>query len=240
MAAVSVVTPSVCVSSKTSSSVVSDVVKTAANDSVRLPVVHPTVDAPKTFAGGFVPWAGAKGWSHEVLKSYLPARVNRLIFACAGAATDAIAYAGVASEMVLGDANPDLIAAHQWVQRDVGNALRVLRPLFTAANNTKPAFDKLRGEFSAAKVGSDRRAALFIYLMLHAALGMCRYNQQGKLNSSFGYRNAKTSAALAVPENALRRFATALGNATFKVADMLEEALIKSCYKISTSVQPMG
>ncbi|MBL8397353.1 MAG: hypothetical protein JNL84_04290 [Candidatus Accumulibacter sp.] len=51
-------------------------IKAAANDSARLPVVHPAVDAPKTFSGGFVLWAGAKGWSSDVLQSYRP--TNRI------------------------------------------------------------------------------------------------------------------------------------------------------------------
>lgn len=199
---------------------ISQAVTAAANDSARLPFVHPAVDAPKTFSGGFVPWAGAKGWSFEVLQSYLPAQPNRLIFGCAGAAADAIGYAGAASEIILGDANPDLIAAHQWVQRDVNAAIAVLGRLFTRANNTQSAYNKLRIEFNTAKVGSARRAALFIYLMWHAINGLCRYNQSGEFNASFGWRNAKTGAAVAVPEKAIRRIVAALGKATFNVADM--------------------
>lgn len=199
---------------------ISRAVKAAANDSARQPVVHPAVDAPKTFAGGFVPLAGAKGWSYEVLESYLPAQVSRLIFACAGAAADAIGYADVASEIVLGDANPDVIAAHQWVQRDVENAIRVLGRLFTRANNTKDAYTRLRTEFNAAKAGSARRAVLFIYLLWHTTNGLSRYNKKGQFNAAFGYRNNKTGAAVAVPEKSLRRFVSALGKATFKVSDM--------------------
>jgi DNA (cytosine-5)-methyltransferase 1 len=210
------------VSSPSKSINVSLAVQAKANEQARSPVVHSTVSASKTFPGGFVPWAGAKGWAHEILKSHLPGQVNRLIFACAGAAADAIGYAGIADELILGDANADLIAAHRWVQKDVERALRVLGRLFTKANNTKTAYNHLREEFRAGKVGSARRAALFIYLMWHTTNGLCRYNKQGKFNASFGYRNSKTGAAVAVPENALRRFVAALGTATFKVSDMLD------------------
>ena len=216
------------VSQNTKPTLISSAVKAAAKNLACQPVVHPAVDAPKSFAGGLVPWAGAKGWSYEVLEAYLSGTAKRLIFACAGAAADAIGYAGAASEIILGDANPDLIAAHKWVQADVERAIRVLGRLFTRANNTSDAYKRLRIEFNAAKVGSARRAALFIYLIWHTTNGLCRYNLQGKFNSAFGYRNSKTGAAVAVPENALRRFVAALGSATFMVSDMLDTIAMSS------------
>ncbi|MBL8397354.1 MAG: DNA adenine methylase [Candidatus Accumulibacter sp.] len=99
-------------------------------------------------------------------------------------------------------------------------AIDVLGRLFTRANNTKSAYNKLRIEFNAVKAGSDRLEALFIYLLWHTTNGLCRYNKKGNFNASFGYRNATTGAAVSVPEKALRRIVAALGKATSNVSDM--------------------
>lgn len=126
--------------------------------------------------GSYIPWAGAKSWSYEVLHKRIPAGAKRLVFACAGAGSDAVAYAAIGLPMVLADLNPDLICAHQFVQKNPANAITALVKLFTAENNTKARYYELRAEFNRTPKNTPRRAALFIYLLWHCMSGICRYN----------------------------------------------------------------
>lgn len=186
------------------------------------PLVHAAIEAPTDTAGtgSYIPWAGSKPWSRSVLDKLLPAGCRRALFPCGGAASDAVGYAELFSDMVIGDANPDLVNAHRWVAEDVESALRVLNGLFTAQNNTAQAYARLRSEFNATAPGDARRAALFVYLMWHGTYGLCRFNGKGHFNTSFGWRN-KAKKAVPLPLESLRRFAKQMARATFKHADLL-------------------
>lgn len=171
--------------------------------------------------GSYIPWAGAKSWSFDVLRKFIPQDAQRLVFACAGAGSDAVAYAALGLPMVLADLNPDAICAHQWVQKNAANAIRQLGKLFTKENNTKAGYYKLRDEFNQTKKNTPRRAALFIYLLWHSNHGICRYNQKGQFNNGFGARH-QAKQAVAVPEDAIRRFSGAMSNATFIHQSLLD------------------
>lgn len=164
--------------------------------------------------GSYIPWAGAKSWSYEVLHKRIPAGAKRLVFACAGAGSDAVAYAALGLPMVLADLNPDLICAHQFVQKNPANAITALVTLFTAENNTKARYYELRAEFNRTPKNTPRRAALFIYLLWHCMSGICRYNGKGEFNNGFGARH-EAKQAVAVPADAIRRFAAAMAKTTF-------------------------
>jgi DNA adenine methylase len=88
--------------------------------------------------------------------------------------------------LLLADANADLVALYSFVHTEPDALVDAARALFTAANNTRTSYDRLRAELNAAPVGDLRRAARFIYLNRHGFNGLCRYNASGGFNVPFG------------------------------------------------------
>lgn len=171
--------------------------------------------------GSYIPWAGAKSWSFKALRKFIPQGAKRLVFACSGAGADAVAYGGLGLPMVMADLNPDVINAHKWVAKNPANAIQQLGQLFTLANNSPAQYSVLREEFNKTAKNTPRRAALFIYLIWHTTKGLCRYNQKGQFNAAFGGRH-QGKKAVAVPADAIQRFATAMANASFTIQSLLE------------------
>jgi len=181
---------------------------TAAND----PVMLVEVTAPNNTAGkgSYIPWAGAKAWSVQVLQKYLPETLVRAFFPFGGAASDAIGYADLFEEIRIADVNPDLVNTHAWVATHPEGAIKTLKPLFNARNGNKEAFERLRTEFNKEAQGTERRSALFVYLMRHCFRGICTYDKAGQFDGAYG--EPRSWKAL---EAAIRRFSEKLGKACF-------------------------
>lgn len=88
--------------------------------------------------------------------------------------------------LLLADANADLVALYRVVHTEMDALVAEARSLFTPANNTRDAYERLRSEFNAAPIGDLTRAARFIYLNRHGFNGLCRYNASGGFNVPFG------------------------------------------------------
>lgn len=190
---------------------------------------HKTVKVTSTTGkGSYMPWAGSKPWSRIILQALIIKNAKRLIFACGGAASDAVAYGQLGLPMVVGDLNPDVINAHKWVAKDLPKAIKTLEELFTHANNTAEAYNRLRDEFNSTPPNTQRRAALFIYLLWHTTKGLCRYNKSGKFNASFGARH-KGKKAVAVPVAGLARFVKNMANTAFICTSLIETLKNAKC-----------
>ncbi len=180
------------------------------------PVMMGEVIAPNNTAGkgSYIPWAGAKAWSVQVLQSLLPESLGRAFFPFGGAASDAIGYADLFEEIYIADINQDLVNMHAWVASNPEHAIRTLQRLFTARNGTKKAFLRLSAEFNKEAPGTERRSALFVYLLRSCFRGNCTYDEAGQFTGSYGQpKNGK------VPEKAIRRFSEKLGKACFTHLD---------------------
>lgn len=180
------------------------------------PVMLGEIIAPNNTAGkgSYIPWAGAKAWSVQVLQSLLPESLGRAFFPFGGAASDAIGYADLFEEIHIADINQDLVHMHAWVAANPDDAIRTLQRLFTARNGTKKAFMRLSAEFNKEAPGTERRSALFVYLLRSCFRGNCTYDEAGQFTGSYGEpKNGK------VPEKAIRRFSEKLGKACFAHRD---------------------
>lgn len=140
----------------------------------------------------FLKWAGSKQSISETILEHLPDG-ERLVepFAGSGAiflATDYDAY-------LLNDVNEDLYRVFTVLKARGPEFIETCRDLFTPEMNTEERYYEIRDEFNElmADLGElseaerKRRAALFVYLNRHGFNGLCRYNQQGGFNVSFGH-----------------------------------------------------
>jgi len=143
------------------------------------PTALSEVTAPTNTSGkgSYIPWAGAKRWSSEVVKAHLPMELGRAIFPFGGAASDALGYADMFQEIHIADLNQDLVNAHALVAKDPEKAIKVLAPLFKSGTDPKKHYLRLRDEFNCKTTSMARRAALFIFLLCHSYRGTCTYNQ---------------------------------------------------------------
>jgi DNA adenine methylase len=89
-------------------------------------------------------------------------------------------------QLLLADANADLIAVYRHVLADPDGLLAEARGLFTPTHNSPDAYLGLRAEFNGLPVGEVARAARFLYLNRHGFNGLCRYNAAGGFNVPFG------------------------------------------------------
>lgn len=130
----------------------------------------------------FLKWAGSKYRVLSHIKKLLPAG-SCLIepFVGSGAVflnTDYPKY-------LLADANADLIAVFQLLQKEGPQFIKECMKKFTPENNCEEVYYKFRNEFNACKE-SELRSRLFVYLNRHGYNGLCRYNASGGFNVPFG------------------------------------------------------
>lgn len=146
--------------------------------------LHDHAPAPATppHERPFLKWAGGKFRLLPRIFAALPP-AQRLVEPFTGSAV--VALNAPHGRVLAADANRDLITLYQAVQRAPVKMIQAVEALFTPANNTAEAFNRLRDEFNAAPPG-ERRAALFVYLNRHGFNGLCRYNAGGGFNVPFG------------------------------------------------------
>ena len=130
----------------------------------------------------FLKWAGGKLRIVERIRETLPAGA-RLVepFVGSGAVFLNTDY----PEYILADRNGDLIQLYRVLKEGGAGFIGTCRALFTADNNDRDAYYRLRDEFNAC-TDPERRAALFLYLNRHGYNGLCRYNRKGAFNVPFG------------------------------------------------------
>ena len=138
--------------------------------------------APTAPVRPFLKWAGGKLRIVERIRETLPPG-DRLVepFVGSGAVFMNTDY----PEYVLADSNPDLIQLYRILQEGGAGFIAACRALFTAENNARETYYRLREEFNGC-TDPERRAALFLYLNRHGYNGLCRFNSKGAFNVPFG------------------------------------------------------
>jgi len=163
-----------------------------------------------TVLRSYLQWPGGKSRIVTALRAFLPPG-RRLIepFVGAGSVFLNTDY----PEYLLGDVNRDLILTHQTLQENGEIFIDACRELFTTDNNTPERYYELRDEFNDTQ-DPWRKATLFVYLDHHGFHGKMRYNRQGRLNTSFGFRKT-----IYFPESEMRRFSECSKQTMFVHAD---------------------
>jgi len=131
----------------------------------------------------FLKWAGGK---YRVLEHVLPAlpEGSRLIEPFTGAGS--VFLNAPFESFLLAEANQDLIALYKQLQKNGARFIRYAERLFDSKHNHPEAYYKHRQAFNQATLGTQKRAALFLYLNRHGYNGLCRYNLSGHYNVPFG------------------------------------------------------
>ncbi|MEQ1968680.1 Dam family site-specific DNA-(adenine-N6)-methyltransferase [Xenorhabdus nematophila] len=130
-------------------------------------------------------WAGSKVRIMDQLLPHLPAG-QRLVEPFAGSCavmmnTDYAAY-------LIADANADLIGMYQDIKAD-SDQFTKLAALWFSYFKKSSDFYALRKLFNAGRgifKGNLTGSALFLFLNRHCFNGLCRYNDSGEFNVSFG------------------------------------------------------
>lgn len=87
---------------------------------------------------------------------------------------------------IIGDNNLDLINLYITLLSMRYNFINNAKQLFTAENNQRQKYNKLRVQFNDPTANAEDSAMLFLYLNRHGFNGLCRYNKSGKFNVPFG------------------------------------------------------
>lgn len=130
----------------------------------------------------FLKWAGDKSRLVPLIRACLPP-ARRLIEPFAGSAALWLATAYPAA--LIADVNDDLIRLYQTLQAEGPDFIAYCRTFFTPETNTQDVYYALRERFNTT-TNSREKAALFVYLNRHCYNGLCRYNESGYFNVSFG------------------------------------------------------
>lgn len=158
----------------------------------------------------FLKWAGNKYHVIEQIKQALPSG-NRLIEPFAGSCS--VFLNTQYKHYILADGNSDLINMYLIIKESGSSFIKYAKSFFTEKNNNDEAFYKLRRSFNTT-VDVYLKSALFIYLNKHCFNGLCRYNDKGEFNASFGkYKKPY------FPEKELSNFYNKSKSATFQHAD---------------------
>ena len=131
----------------------------------------------------FLKWAGGKYRCLEQVINALP-KGKRLVepFAGSGVVFLNASY----PDFLLTDSNQDLIVLYQYLQSEGTRFIHYCARFFCDKNNQSDIYYQYRIEFNNSKLGTRRRAALFLYLNRHGYNGLCRYNLSGQYNVPFG------------------------------------------------------
>jgi len=151
-------------------------------------------------------WAGSKVRISEILRRHLPAG-QRLVEPFAGSC--AMMMNTDYDEYLAADINPDLINMYEVIKKKPEEFICVAKDLFKTANNESTYYKK-RLAFNLPVDSPFIRAVYFLYLNRHCYNGLCRYNQSGGFNVSFGKYKAPY-----FPEAEIRAFAEKAKKATF-------------------------
>jgi DNA adenine methylase len=149
----------------------------------------------------FLKWAGGKTQLLPELLKRVPAKFTAYYEPFIGGG--ALFFALKPQTAIISDANAELIATYQAIQRNVSGVIRELETLF--ANHSEEQFYAVRKEGISADALS-RTAARMIYLNKTCFNGLYRVNKKGEFNVSSG----KYAQAPACDIDNLRACAAAL------------------------------
>ena len=146
---------------------------------------NPTLSAnqKRSATKPFLKWAGNKYRLIDRILALLPPG-RQLIEPFLGSA--AVFLNTTYDAYLLNDANADLIALYQGLQREGGAYIDYCRSFFIPKHNQERQYYRLRIRFNESRDPLER-GALFLYLNRHGYNGLCRYNLRKKeFNVPFG------------------------------------------------------
>jgi DNA adenine methylase len=159
----------------------------------------------------FLKWAGAKTRLIAAIRPTAPVGVRRLIEPFAG--SGAVALNLGFEQILLADANRDLIDVYRELRRGGEKFIARCAALFTPKSNAPEVYYARRLEFNTTR-DRRRKAALFVYLNRHGYNGLCRYNSRGGFNVPFG-----RYVAPYFPREEMRAFRELLKRCDLRCAD---------------------
>lgn len=127
----------------------------------------------------FLRWAGSKRQLIPILEQFWRPSYRRYVEPFAGSAS--LFFAVRPTRAVLGDINPELIAAYRQIKYQMSNVWAILRGM----PNNRRAFLKMRS-VSPFELDGPTRAARFIYLNRFCFNGLYRTNSKGVFNVPYG------------------------------------------------------
>jgi len=126
-------------------------------------------------------WAGGKRWQLPYVKPLFDEYQNcRLVEPFCGGL--AVTLGLMPQEALLNDINPHLMNFYRWLKRGLVTDVP-MKNEEQAYYASRDRFNKLLAD---GRAQSGEAAGLFYYLNRTGYNGLCRFNQQGKFNVSFG------------------------------------------------------
>lgn len=130
----------------------------------------------------FLKWAGGKRWFVQKHPDLLPQTYNRYIEPFLGSGS--VFFYLKPTQSILGDTNPDLIAAYQGLQQNWKGVMRSLQ--YHARNHSDAYYYAIRDRRPTQLVP---RASRMIYLNRTCFNGIYRVNLRGEFNVPRGTKN---------------------------------------------------
>ncbi|MGB5349799.1 MAG: DNA adenine methylase, partial [Polyangiales bacterium] len=173
-------------------------------------------------AAPFVKWVGGKGRLLSQLRPLLPPGVEQMRHVEPFVGGGAMFFARRPRRALLTDINATLVSTYTAIRDDVQGVIGGLRGL--ASQHSKERYYEVRARYNQnRRVGSSKRAAMFIYLNKTCFNGLHRVNRKGEFNVPAGsYKSPRI-----LNEDALRAASEALQGADLRCASfdtLLENA----------------
>ncbi|MES2353191.1 MAG: Dam family site-specific DNA-(adenine-N6)-methyltransferase [Pseudomonadota bacterium] len=165
----------------------------------------------------FLKWAGGKRWFIQRYSDLLPHKYNRYIEPFLGGGS--VFFYLKPKDALLGDINPDLIAAYQGLQKEWSRLQSQLED--HQQKHSDAYYYSVRNESPADPID---RAARMIYLNRTCFNGIYRVNRQGKFNVPRGSKNT-----VVLENDNFEEAARLLGKAQIRLVDF--EKLINEAGK---------
>lgn len=164
-------------------------------------------------------YPGAKDRLVGAISSLLAQRNSqRLIEPFGGSAVVSSALAFKFRNLEIGDANPDLIRAHEMAAKNPEGLVKALAPVFVPGTNNEPVYNAIKDRYNASQ-DKDERALLLVWLNRHGFHGLMRYNRDAAFNVSFHHGKDGSKRPDEAPEAEIREFSRRLAKARFSSGD---------------------
>jgi len=170
-------------------------------------------------------YLGSKRWLPKAYPALLPppSRGGSFYEGFVGGGAIAFHYAKLGCRLVLGDANPRLIGAYHWIQRDPERIAAILHGFALAhagaGDRAKEVFVLLREAMNASTPDSALSAAGILYVIRAGFNGIYRVNRKGVCNTPWGNPKPGKDFARRLELLGMQR---ALRRATFRCGDFEE------------------
>lgn len=173
------------------------------------------------------PWAGGKRRLLERMMPHLPTNDSYNTYYEPFLGSGVIFLAMRPKKAVISDMNPYLINTWKVIRNDVEGLISILKKYKTY---NKKTFDKVVvGLNDAAKHGSTKRAAMFIYMMRNAYGSIWRTTKDGRISPSFN--NGAKGKEFSADEDNLRNISRYMRSAKIKIMCAPYQKVVMSAKK---------